>query len=495
MTDEEKRKRLRLLELKAKQSASLPPAAPNDGATARSGDVLMADQNGTGYSVPAAEVEAMRQTKGWVPMANAPALDSGTSPSREGPSKLEAGGLGAAQGATLGFGDEAGGVVQALGAKYLPESLGGDSQAAGRPFGELYRQNRDAIRGQNLAAEHAQPGAYLGGNLVGGLPSAIASGGGVAAMAALGATNALGDSTAESAGGMAGDAVLGGAIGGVAGAAGKALGGAMGWLSDYAGGKVAAIEGKVLGDAAKEAAAVTRTARSAAGNAAQDAYKQLEHLRELGRLGQLSPEQTQVAQRLASELGDKAQDKLLASAAQKEAAAQTLRETAATEGERAKQLAAQKLGSGELRSQVSARAKRYGLPALGGLYGALRDDHTNKDGSLDLMGLATGGGVGALTGAGLRPMMGSLIRMAKQPVVQRGLWRALQGLTGFGETMAPAVENSMASTGRATQPSLRDALMPMIDVAGPRWASDEDVRKEEEQSALARALLGPMATR
>src|SRR6266568_7797816 len=64
--------------------------------------------------------------------------------SDSGPSAGEAFGRGAAQGATLGFGDEIQGLVQAVGQKVLPESLGGIDY--GKSLKELYRESREAAR-------------------------------------------------------------------------------------------------------------------------------------------------------------------------------------------------------------------------------------------------------------------------------------------------------------------------------------------------------------
>jgi hypothetical protein len=103
-------------------------------------------------------------------VADGPALEAGSS---DGPSRAESFWRGAGQGITVGFGDEVNGFIQALGEKYLPESLGGGGeQAQTRTLGDLYRANRDSFRREDAAAERAHGGYYLGGNLLGGVATA-----------------------------------------------------------------------------------------------------------------------------------------------------------------------------------------------------------------------------------------------------------------------------------------------------------------------------------
>lgn len=137
----------------------------------------------------------------------------------DGPGVGEAMARGAGQGATLGFGDEASAAVEAGLQKVLPEALGGIDY--GKPFGTLYRENRDVNRRENTAARKEHPWAYGAGEMVGATPAAIATGGkGAASLlrnalqgAAFGAAAGVGGS--EEAPGSAGitGAALGGAIG------------------------------------------------------------------------------------------------------------------------------------------------------------------------------------------------------------------------------------------------------------------------------------------
>lgn len=164
-----------------------------------------------------------------------------------GVGKPESLGRGAAQGATMGFGDEIQGAVQAAGMKALPDWLGGSDDP--RSLADLYREQRDVARKENADASAANPKTYLAGELAGGAAPAIATAGGAAAPKAAGigqrllraagtgakwgAVTGLGDSRADltkgDIGGAASDTAQGAALGaGVsagltgAGAAGKA---------------------------------------------------------------------------------------------------------------------------------------------------------------------------------------------------------------------------------------------------------------------------------
>ena len=196
------------------------------------------------------------------------------------------------------------------------------------------------------------------------------------------------------------------AAGGAFGAAGHGVGKLLGKAVSGAANKMTAIEQKVADKAAAVAASETASARSAAGNAAQNAYKQLEHLRELKALGSLSGADKKIAKALGKELGGKAAKKLGPAVANKVSTAQAYQEAIETEGYRAAKLAAEKLSSGEVKTQVMARLKRYGPAAVGGMVG-----------NMIFPGL--GGAVGgAATGLVLRPAIHSMRRLATNPAVQ-----------------------------------------------------------------------------
>lgn len=142
------------------------------------------------------------------------------------PSMGESLARGAGQGATLGFGDEINAGVQALGIKALGQT------GADKSLGQLYRENRDTFRRENDAAKKEHPYVYGAGQIAGGAPLALATGGGgtarlIGTSAALGGATGLGESTAADVGGMALDAGKGAAIGAAIPAAVTGLGRAV----------------------------------------------------------------------------------------------------------------------------------------------------------------------------------------------------------------------------------------------------------------------------
>lgn len=146
-------------------------------------------------------------------------------------SALESGIRGAAQSASLGFADELAGLVGGAKALFTP----------GQSVAEGYRKERDESRALYKAAEEANPKAYLGGELAGGLATAAIPGLGAAKAASLGAkalqaakigatlggVSALGGSEADVTKGQVGQALqetaLGAGLGGVVGAAAEPL--------------------------------------------------------------------------------------------------------------------------------------------------------------------------------------------------------------------------------------------------------------------------------
>lgn len=128
-----------------------------------------------------------------------------------GPSAFESTLRGLAQGATFGFADELAGAAEVIG-------------------GGSYEKGRDASRAAFAAAEKANPKAFVGGAVGGGLLTAFVPGLGwlsagktaaqaAATGAAAGALGGLGASTAQTPGGVVADVGKGAAIGGVLGGA------------------------------------------------------------------------------------------------------------------------------------------------------------------------------------------------------------------------------------------------------------------------------------
>jgi hypothetical protein len=212
---------------------------------------------------------------------------SQASPQSAEPGKMGAGKaalLGGAQGATLGFGDEVGGVIQALGRKFFQ----GDGD---KDFADLYREERDAFRSENAQAEQDQGGAYLAGNLGGGIITAPLMPGGAGASglkalvksgAALGAVSGAGSSEADTLGGVAADTALGGVLGGVSGAVGKGIEKGAGYVLGKARGAAQKMVGKAVSDSnEQQAAKLLATYQSAQGkarSAIQSASRDLEVL-------------------------------------------------------------------------------------------------------------------------------------------------------------------------------------------------------------------------
>jgi hypothetical protein len=129
------------------------------------------------------------------------------------PGKMESLGRGAAQGATLGFGDEIQGLIQAA----LP--VAGDE---GKSFFQRYNAERNAARQTNEAAQKAHGGYYLGGNIAGGMAPAVltatlapaGAASRIAQGAGIGAAAGTGESKAEDLGGLATSAAVGAGVGG-----------------------------------------------------------------------------------------------------------------------------------------------------------------------------------------------------------------------------------------------------------------------------------------
>lgn len=202
--------------------------------------------------------------------------------------------------------------------------------------------------------------------------------------------------------------------------------------------QLSAIEQKVQEKAAQTAASETASARGVAGNAAQNAYKQIEHLRELGANRALTPQESLVAMSLERELAEKALDKLLPAAAFKQSTSDAYKEAMATESARAAQIAAEKLSGNEIKQQIMARVKRYGPAVAGGMVG-----------NMIFPGL--GGAVGgAATGLTLRPAIRSMMNLSKNPAVQYGL------LTGFNNSSA-----------------LTSPLIPSAGLLGSEWMLEQ----------------------
>jgi hypothetical protein len=141
------------------------------------------------------------------------------------PSKTEATVRGMAQGGSLGWMDELQGLARGGAERALAdnqETGGVFEDSRGQDVAAERRRITAEERGKNAAARKAHGGYYLGGQIAGGaLPAAMAPGSLIAQGVTMGAVGGLGDSEANSIGGMARDAAVGGALGGAMGVVGQ----------------------------------------------------------------------------------------------------------------------------------------------------------------------------------------------------------------------------------------------------------------------------------
>lgn len=159
-------------------------------------------------------------------------------------SQLESGVRGAAQGATLGFGDEITGAAETAG-----KTLFGNEKL--RDFPANYAQHRDEARNANAVARTSNPFTYGAGEVAGSIPAvAIASRGGVPGLAAMGAAQGAGASEANNVTDIAGDsaksAALSALLAGVGAGVGKSISKGVETLSRPAVAPVAEAGGSLL---------------------------------------------------------------------------------------------------------------------------------------------------------------------------------------------------------------------------------------------------------
>lgn len=403
------------------------------------------------------------------------------------PTKARAAILGGLQGLTSRFGDELAGLrgkIQMnepvrLGKAFQPSpddspgvralKVSALAEQSAQPTN--YQITRDIARKEMDAAADEHPEIYYGTELAGGVAQSLAPGLALAKgatlgqsigkMAALGSASGLGASDADVSQGDAAnigkaalDTSIGTIAGGIGGAAGYGIEKGGSALAKLAARRSAAIRAGVDDAGAVAAKGVTGTARSAAGTSATAAYKNATNIDDAIRAGamtidDLDPEQLLLYRGLLRERGGKAAKELAADAARKSTKGAEYAEALASEPARAAQIAADKLSAGEFKRQVGSRALRYGLPAVGTTAVAAA---TGYDSPAQLIGAA---GAGGLAGAGMRPMMHSLLRLAKQPVVKNALWRLVEnGAEGTGATVAP---RAILGAGLPKSPSSRTA--------------------------------------
>lgn len=125
------------------------------------------------------------------------------------------------QGALGGFGDEINGLVGAGERAVDIDNDKGGMTVDWETLKQAYKQARDQSRNSLKAEQAAHPTASTIANVGGMVANPLTRLSGIGGMAVQGAAQGLGDSEADTLGGMAKDAVLGGALGAGAGAATK----------------------------------------------------------------------------------------------------------------------------------------------------------------------------------------------------------------------------------------------------------------------------------
>lgn len=537
---------------------------------------------------------------------------------RSAPGILGSAWRGIRQGATLGFGDEFGGAVQrtgllgarlykALGLEAVPEALGIDTRHLDElSSGDVYRQARNAERGEDSEAREANPRAYLAGNIGGSLlmpvPGGTAAKGlsygqkllrSAAQGAGMGTAYGLGAGESETVGGMTGDALFGGLAGGaggvlaegvvspVAGYLSSKLGKAMSALKTRATEGVEAAQSRANAMAHTEKATELRQLSGSLGQETQKGSRLTENIRRIpGDAATASPDSQAALMREAARISRERAGDLLeqAKAAGVEDAPATIGEflskgSKTDKGQQARTRAAQMIrGAEELekgakavlsgkiapealdaglkqardiavespafkmleggvlsenirnlpgqaaeiraarsafetaeRELPEAAAKRasellsgkaamqrgkelmlrYGLPALGGYLGS--EYGPIGTGAGILLGHKLGGAssaMGALSGAGLRPMAQALYRSATQyPAVQNAMWRGVGGVARAGpERMLDAAPGLALTVGRSDEAL---ALTRAIAEALRRRAFRADASSESDQPLAA----------
>jgi hypothetical protein len=374
------------------------------------------------------------------PEAVAAGLDDAKAQAR---GSIRAGVRGALQGVTLGASDEAAGWLESkfpalkkTPGEFFGGLLSGEKSA---PSG-TYQEERDANRALLAQEKEAHPAAFGAGEMAGAMAVPIPGGAAVqgakwtakaaragAQGAGLGAAYGYGTSEEEDLGGQLQDAGLGAGVGAFFGAGLGAAGAGLKRLGAKAVQKAGAADAEVAELSARSAAKGTASDRAAAGHAAQNAYRQLEHLRELGKLGELTPGQKAMAAKLEQELAESAQRELLPAGARKQATADAYKEALRTEAERAAR-AAEEIGNPW--NQLTPRLKRYGMPLLGSAVGAAIGD-------------TPGAAIGAFAGMGTRPAIHAMRRMFQHPSVRRAFWDKVAGMAGANPTEASKVVRAL----------------------------------------------------
>jgi hypothetical protein len=392
---------------------------------------------------------------------------------------------GATQGLTFGWGDEAAGGLAAL----LPFL---DRQATAPKAGNdadtlsaRYQRARDFYRGLNATAQAQNPGSYFAGQVAGGaLPTAMSGGATLAGLKGLGV--AAGQGMAQGAGysedegkRLLGDTALGGALGVAGFGAGKALGAAADRLGSFASRKAGEAVGEAAAKINKAEEGALRSEVSSLGGKAQNLNRQIEwviRLLEEEKSGTLTPGNRAALESFRgtpefAEVVNKAAERVLKQGPAAVGAVSAQEAKVAAMEAALPQTVAQKTAEAtsgkEAWAQIKARALRYGLPAVGGIVGNELFGDSNPLAAI---------GIGSLAGAGMRPMMHSLIRMRSNPAVRSVVYGALEKAGEAGASPVGAAVNTALGTGGAAA-----LTVPVLHITGSnenpadhfvRWMTD-----------------------
>ena len=399
----------------------------------------------------------------------------------------EAAMLGLGQGMTLGFGDELMAAETAAKGRLLKAALAALSARGQGPmevlkragsavvadgFGDEYRALRDQARAQQDKAEQEQQGAYIAGNLAGGLVLPIPGGApargaslmtklgrGALGGAAAGTAYGAGASKAEDIGGIAKDAAVGAALGGAGGALGAGVGAGLSRVGGRAARGIAEADEAIQQIGAAKGRKAEETALAELRNAAQATYRAAE---KAVQDKSAPPEVIREAEQLLARM-NAGGTRDLPGAVSREA---TARATHATAAKTTPELVAAATEHAGNPLRVAGRlAKRYAVPAVSGALGAA-------------LGGPFGFGVGALAGRGASPSVNAVVRAMREPAMKKMGWQAVQALTG-GARLPGAAQRGAGAISRAVEPELAEILLPAYVDA-----------EEERRRRLAEALLG-----
>lgn len=382
-------------------------------------------------------------------------------------SQAESAARGAAQGLTLGWGDELAGHAKALSqapADWLFEKLNPQEAGRSQTYGETYQEGRDAERSRNAAARVSNPLTYGASEFGGTLPLVALAPASLPAAVASGALMGAGGSEAENAGQLALDTGIGAGFGLGGYGAGKALSGAASRLSSKASGVAQAARSKAAEVATKTETAPVKALEGAYGGLRQTENKailallgleekglidtanaaKLAAFRASGRLAQaLNEAAANDLEFLGSRVGQVATKK-----AESQAARAALPQAIQDETDRL-------LSPAVAKEQILARVRRYGWPMIGSAVGSV-------------IGGPVGAAVGALGGAGMRPAARAWMNMARHPSVALPLSRGMES-AAVGMTRAAPAATSLGIT--LASPSARVETKP---VPTPRELAQAD---------------------